>query len=148
MRFLRKRRQLTLYLAVGVWNTAFGYGEWALLQFAFGGLLHYLVILVAAWPIAVLNAYLCYRNLVFHSKGRMRDELPRFSVVYLATLLGSLVALPFLLGALPLSIYVIQAGYTITVVILSFLAHRFFSFKDPLAAAPAAPSAGGDDAGT
>jgi hypothetical protein len=29
--------------------------------------LHYLAILLLTWPIAVLNAYLCYRHLVFHS---------------------------------------------------------------------------------
>ena len=58
----------------------------------------------------------------------MRKELPRFSLVYVATLIGSLAALPFLLKTLGLSIYVTQAGYTAVVVALSYLAHKFFSF--------------------
>ena len=94
----------------------------------------YLVILVLAWPLAVLNAYLCYRRFVFRSNGSMRRELPRFSLVYLATLIGSLVALPIMLKTLALNIYVTQAGYTLAVVVLSYLAHRFFSFGGPRSA--------------
>ena len=127
-----EHRQVALYLVVGLWNTVFAYGIWALLQFLLGDHLHYLAILVIAWPIAVLNAYLCYRNLVFHSTDLWWRELPRFSLVYVATLLGALVALPFLLQTLPFSIYAIQAGYTVAVVILSYLAHRLFSFRKPL----------------
>ena len=54
--FLRRRREQVLYLLVGAWNTAFGYGEWATLQFLLHDYLQYLVILVLAWPLAVLNA--------------------------------------------------------------------------------------------
>jgi putative flippase GtrA len=132
VRFLRRRSQVALYLIVGGWNTVFAYAEWALLQFLLGDHVHYLVILVLAWPVAVLNAYVCYRRFVFRSSDSVLRELPRFSLVYVATLLGSLLALPFLLSALPLSIYAIQAGYTFTVVILSYLGHRFFSFSNPL----------------
>ena len=128
MQPLRPSREQGLYLIVGAWNTEFAYGDWALLQLLLNDYLPYLVILILAWPVAVLNAYLCYRHFVFHSTGRMRRELPRFSLVYLATLIGGLVALPFLLRTLGLSIYVTQAGYTAVVVALSYVAHKFFSF--------------------
>ena len=61
---------------------------------------------------------------------RVRDELPRFSLVYIATLIGAIVALPLLLRALPYNIYVIQAGYTVAAVALSYVGHKFFSFRD------------------
>jgi putative flippase GtrA len=128
LRFARRRREQITYLVVGGWNTVFGYLVWALLQFLLGGVLHYLVILVLAWPIAVLNAYLCYRHFVFRSHGSVVRELPRFSLVYVGTLLAGLVALPILLHVLPYTIYAIQAGYTAVVVVLSYLAHKFFSF--------------------
>ena len=128
VRSLRARRVQVLYLVVGGWNTAFGYAEWALLQYLLHDQLHYLAILVLAWPLAVLNAYLCYRRFVFRSSRSMRQELPRFSLVYFGTLIAGLAALPFLLRTLPFNIYVIQAGYTVVVVALSYLAHRFFSF--------------------
>jgi putative flippase GtrA len=135
-----------LYLVVGAWNTAFGYAEWALLQFLLHDRLHYLAILVLAWPIAVLNAYVCYRRFVFRSSRSVRQELPRFSLVYFGTLIAGLAALPFLLRTLPFNIYLIQAGYTVVVVILSYVAHRFFSFGGLLRSAGGAARKGSNDA--
>ncbi len=94
VRFYFRRREQLLYLAVGGWNTVFGYGAWALLQFLLGDHLHYLVVVVLSWPFAVLNAYLGYRYIVFRSRGPVFRELPRFSLVYLATLLVNLALLP------------------------------------------------------
>ncbi len=144
LRALSGQHVLTRFVLVGVWNTAFGYGEWALLQFLLGDRLHYLVILVLAWPIAVANAYICSRRLVFRSTGSVLRELPRFSLVYVVTLIASLAALPLLLRTLPFNIYVIQAGYTLAVVALSFLAHRFFSFRGPSQRGQASTETGGD----
>jgi putative flippase GtrA len=128
VRFCRRRREQLLYLVVGGWNTLFAYGEWALLQYLLHDFVHYLAILVISWPLAVINAYVCYRHFVFRSRDRVWKELPRFSLVYLGTLVASLVALPFLLHTLPFDIYVIQAGFTFVVVILSYLSNKFFSF--------------------
>jgi len=121
-------RERILYLVVGGWNTLFGYLEWALLEYLLHDYLHYLVILVISWPLAVLNAYVCYRHFVFRSKGSVWRELPRFSLVYFVTLCLGLLALPALLRTLPFNIYVIQAGYTVVVVVLSYLSHKYFSF--------------------
>ena len=96
-RFYFRRREQVLYLVVGAWNTLFGYCVWALMQYLLGDKLHYLLIIVLAWPIAVLNAYLCYRYIVFRSRGPIVRELPRFSLVYLATLIVTLVVLPIAL---------------------------------------------------
>ena len=129
MRFYFRRREQVLYLVVGGWNTVFGYGVWAVMQFLLGGFLHYLVIVVLSWPIAVLNAYLGYRYIVFRSRASVLRELPRFSAVYLLTLIVNLALLPIALHALPFSIYVIQALFTAAVVVCSYLAHKYFSFR-------------------
>jgi len=126
--FHRRRREQILYLVVGGWNTLFGYAVWALFEYLLHDYLHYLVILVLSWPFAVVNAYLCYRHFVFKSKDSVLREFPRFSLVYLVTLAAGLLALPILLRTLPFNIYIIQAGYTVVVVILSYLSHKFFSF--------------------
>lgn len=128
IRFYFRRREQLLYLAVGGWNTVFGYGIWALLQFLLGDHLHYLVIVVLAWPIAVMNAYLGYRYIVFRSRGPILRELPRFSLVYVVSLVVGLVALPIALNILPFNIYVVQALLTIAVIIGSYLSHRYYSF--------------------
>ena len=125
---VRRRREQILYLVVGAWNTAFGYGIWALLQFLLGERLHYLVVVLIAWPIAVFNAYLGYRYVVFRSRGSILRELPRFSLVYLVTLAINLVLLPIALRILPFNIYLTQAVLTAIVVIGSYLGHRSFSF--------------------
>ena len=129
VRFYFRRREQVLYLVVGAWNTVFGYGVWALLQYLLGAYLHYLVIVVLSWPIAVLNAYLGYRFIVFRSRGPVLKELPRFSVVYLATLVVNLALLPVALGVLPFNIYVIQALFTALVVVSSYLGHKYYSFR-------------------
>ncbi len=128
VRFYFRRREQLLYLVVGGWNTVFGYGAWALLQYLLGDYLHYLVVIVLAWPIAVLNAYLGYRYIVFRSRGSVLKELPRFSLVYLATLVVNLVLLPVALRVLPFNIYVVQAVFAGMVVVCSYLGHKYFSF--------------------
>jgi putative flippase GtrA len=129
VRFYFRRREQILYLVVGGWNTVFGYGVWAVLQYLLGSYVHYLVVVVLSWPLAVLNAYLGYRLLVFHSHGPLLTELPRFSLVYLATLIANLALLPIALNALPLSIYTVQAVFTAAVVVASYLGHKYYSFR-------------------
>lgn len=130
VRFYFRRREQVLYLLVGGWNTVFGYGIWALLQYLLGDHLHYLVVVLLAWPIAVLNAYLCYRNIVFRSRGSVFRELPRFSFVYLAALVANLALLPIALRVLPFNIYLVQALLTGLVVVCSYLGHKYYSFRD------------------
>ena len=130
VRFYFRRREQLLYLAVGGWNTVFGYGVWALLQYLLGDHLHYLVVIVLSWPFAVLNAYLGYRYVVFRSHGPVLRELPRFSLVYVATLLVNLALLPIALSVLPFNIYVVQALLLSVVVVCSYLGHKYFSFRD------------------
>jgi putative flippase GtrA len=129
IRVCRTRREQILYLVVGTWNTLFGYLIWALFQYLLHAYLYYLVILVLAWFPSVLNAYLGYRIVVFRSHGKIWRELPRFSLVYVGTLCISLVGLPILLHVLPFGIYVTQALFTAVMVVCSYLAHKFFSFR-------------------
>src|SRR5664280_3485840 len=128
VRFYFRRREQLLYLVVGGWNTVFGYAAWALLQYLLGDHLHYLVVVMLSWPIAVLNAYLGYRYVVFRSRGSVFRELPRFSLVYLVTLLLNLALLPVALRVTPFNIYVVQALFTGVVVVCSYVAHKYYSF--------------------
>ena len=128
-RFYFRRREQLLYLVVGGWNTVFGYCIWAALQFLLGNHLHYLVVVLISWPIAVLNAYVGYRYIVFRSRGSILREFPRFSLVYVVTLVVNLALLPIALHVLPLNIYAVQALLTVLVVVCSYLSHKHFSFR-------------------
>lgn len=128
VRFYFRRREQLLYLVVGGWNTLFGYLVWAVLQYLLNDRLHYLAIVVLAWPFAVLNAYLGYRYVVFRSRGSVLRELPRFSVVYFLMLVVNLALLPVALQVLPFNIYVVEALFTAVVVVLTYVSHKYYSF--------------------
>lgn len=150
VRFYFARREQLLYLVVGAWNTFFGYAVWASLQYLLGAYLNYLVIILLSWPIAVLNAYIGYRYIVFRSRGSVLRELPRFSLVYVAVLVVNLVLLPVALRVLPFSIYVDQAIFTVVVVVCSYMSHKYYSFggvrgRDSSESAPYDPQAASKD---
>ena len=126
--FLAPRREQIQYLAIGAWNTVFGYGVWAVLNYLLQDYLNYLVIVALSYPVAITNAYVCYRYVVFRSHGPVLREIPRFSTVYLLTLLANIMILPILLRLSDQNVYVLQAAFTIFVVIASYAGHRLFSF--------------------
>ena len=76
-RLTRHREQLQ-YLGIGAWNTVFGYAVWALLEYLLHDRLSYLLIVTISYPIAIGNAYVCYRYIVFRSHRPILREIPRF----------------------------------------------------------------------
>jgi putative flippase GtrA len=127
-RRLHGYREQIHYLAVGGWNTLFGYLSFVVLYYFLNGVLPLTAILVLSYVISVANAYICYRYVVFRSRDSILRELPRFTSVYLVALAANLVVLPLALHYLPLSAYVVQALFTLAVVLLSYVGHRYFSF--------------------
>jgi putative flippase GtrA len=127
-RLIRYREQL-LYLAVGAWNSLFGYGVFVVLYYFLNALTNYAVIIVTSYVISIANAYVGYRYLVFRSRGNVLRELPRFSAVYLVTMAVNLIFFPLALKALPVNAYVVQAIFAVGVVVASYLGHKYFSFR-------------------
>ena len=125
----RRYREPLAYLLVGAWNTLFGYAVFALLYYLLGAHLHVDVILLLSFAPSIVNAYIGYRYVVFRSTGSMTRELPRFIVVYAVTLAANLVVLPLALRWLPWNVYVVQGLFTAVIVALSYLGHKFFSFR-------------------
>jgi putative flippase GtrA len=131
---LVRRREQILYVVVGGWNTLLGYGVFAL----FYHLLHdsagmsrvsgSMTALVASTVVGVTNNYVLYRTIVFRSRGPVRREVPRFLVVYAAVLVVNLIMLPLALRTLPFSVYLIQAAFTVAVVVTTYVANKYFSF--------------------
>jgi putative flippase GtrA len=87
------------------------------------------VIIVGSYAISIANAYLGHRYVVFRSHGSVLGELPWFSLVYVITMVVNLMVFPVAVRALPVRPYVVQAIFTVGVVIVSYLGHRFFSFR-------------------
>jgi len=125
----QRYREQILYLAVGGWNTLFGYLNFVVFYYLLQARLPVMVILVISYAPSIANAYVCYRYIVFRSRGSVLREMPRFTSVYLIALAANLVILPIALRWLPLSAYVVQALFTVAVVLLSYLGHKHFSFR-------------------
>ena len=92
--------QFVRYLCVGVWNTVFGYLDFALFTFLFSHLLPqhllYLAVVVASLvstPINITMAYFCYKFFVFRTKGNYLMEWLRCFAVYGVGMLPGLLIL-------------------------------------------------------
>jgi putative flippase GtrA len=123
--------QVLRFAMVGVLNSVFGFGVFAGLQLTMGGRMHYLVILVIAHIVAVLEAYVLQRWLVFRVTGRWWRDLARFWSVYLGALAINLVALPLLVEIGQVSVLPAQAIVMLGTALATFVAHRHFTFRRP-----------------
>ena len=130
--------QLGRYLVVGVWNTAFAYGTYAL----FTALLDrhmpasYMAGSLLSSVLNITVSFLGYKWFVFKTKGNYLREWARCLMVYSGSILLGLALLPptvFLVahftGNAAAAPYVAGALILGLQVILSFLGHRTFSFK-------------------
>lgn len=126
---LVRRREQILFVIVGAWNTAFGYGVFALFYWLLQGSLPATVILLLSYAVAVTNNFLCYKYIVFRTRGGHAGEILRFVVVYVPILVANLIVLPLALRTLPLNAYVVQAVYMLVVVVLSYLGLKLFTFR-------------------
>lgn len=135
--FLAPHGEKVQYLVVGVFNTVVGYAVWAALYGLLSHRTSYATILIVAYAIAIANAYVWYRFVVFRSHASIWPELPRFSTVYLATMAVNLVVFPIAVRWLPWNAYAIQALFTLGVVAASYTAHRSISFRVGRAPSPA-----------
>lgn len=130
--------QFLRYLLVGGFNTAFGYGVFALLNWAFRGLgsFAYMYAWGLANLIAITAAFLAYKWFVFKTRGNYLVEWLRCFGVYGTGLGFGAVALPItvtilrrLLTRPDFAPYLAVALLTVVTVILSFFGHKKFSFR-------------------
>ena len=134
----RSGLQFVRYLLVGGFNTAFGYGIFALLNWCLTGLFpySYMVASLLASLIGITVSFLGYKWFVFRTRGHYLAEWIRCVGVYGSTMVIGLVGLPILVTLLrphlrhPESAsYLAGAIMTGVTVIFSFVAHKNISFR-------------------
>lgn len=137
-RFVQSRwsDQRARFILVGVLNTGFGYGVFALLVLTAGGWLHYLLILLVAHVVGVLEAFVLHRRLTFRVHGRVLGDLVRFWSVYLVALAANMVLLPLLVEVGGVPVLLAQAVVLLLTALGSYVAHRSFSFRRRLPLPP------------
>jgi putative flippase GtrA len=135
-------RQFLLYLLVGGFNTVFGYGVFALLNWSFRelGSYSYMYAAVLANFIAISVAFLGYKWFVFRTKGNYFREWLRCFGVYGGGSLIGLVGLPILVPIIRPHLpnpaqasYIAAAILTGITALLSFVGHKKISFRQGLA---------------
>lgn len=123
------RHEKIRFLAVGVFNTVFGYLVFLALYLAFGARCHYLILSSVAHILSVLVAFCGQRTLVFRSAQPWPREFIRYNISLLFSFLTGLLSLYVLVEFAGLTPSVGQAITVVVTVVISYLAHRHFSFK-------------------
>jgi putative flippase GtrA len=116
------------FLLVGAFNTLFGYLVFSGLFLLFGKWVHYLAIGFVSHLIAVSNAFVAYRSLVFPSTDRWQASFIRFNLSQLVSLGFGIAGLYGLVEFGHCRPLLAQAVITALSVLLSYTLHRFFSF--------------------
>jgi putative flippase GtrA len=124
----RVKSEHVWFVLVGAYNTAFGFAVFAGVHLLFPDL-HYLIVLLVAHVLSVLNAFVAYRRLVFKVHGNVLHDLVRFWTVYLAALGVNAAALPLLVDGLGLDVLVAQALVVFVTALMSYVGHKHFSFR-------------------
>ncbi|WP_298227299.1 GtrA family protein [Gryllotalpicola sp.] len=93
--------------------------------------------------ISSITAFALYRIFVFRVKGKLLIDFLRFQSVNLINLVANTVLLPTLVAA-GLPRIPTQAGLVLVLTVVSYLGHRYFSFRRVPAAADEADAANSD----
>ena len=125
----RKPGQLLAFLGAGALNTAFAFGVFAVLQLTLAGHVHYLVVLLVAHVVGVLEAFAVYRRGVFKVQGNVLQDLARFESVYLVALAVNAALLPLLVEVGGLPVIGSQLLVVLATSLVSFFGHKHFSFR-------------------
>ena len=116
------------FIVVGVFNTLFAVAVFVLLQKWLGHVAGYLVVLVLAHLVGVLEAYALHRLLVFQVRGHVLRDLARFESVYLVALGLNALLLPLLVEICDLPVITSQILIVAVTAVVSFVGHSRFSF--------------------
>ena len=122
------RDQRVAFVLVGAVNTLLGLVWFVLFYVSVGRFTGYLVTLLLAHVAAVLCAFLLHRRFVFKVRGHFWLDLARFEVVNLSALGVNAALLPVAVELLALPVLTAQLLVTGVTVVISFFAHRGFSF--------------------
>ena len=126
------------FVAVGAWNTLFGYLMFVLFDTLFTGVfqtryLTYMSANIVSNIISVINAYVFHKYITFRSTKEGTSliiEFIRFCLTYVGTFLLSLVLLPVFVEFFRLTPKFAAALVILACVIISYVGHSKFSFKN------------------
>lgn len=123
------------FLVVGAWNTLFSLAViWLLdrmIPYDSGDLLHKQGILFIAWIISVTQNFLTFKYLVFHSTGSWWREYLRMYVTYAVVFVVQSALTLLVSEVFELRVFWASVPVTAVVMMMSYVGHKYFTFRDP-----------------
>lgn len=116
-------------LAVGLWNTFFAYLAFSILYLILHNQIHYRLIGVMSHVLAVTNAFICQRWLVFKSRTGWVRAFLRFNLVQFLVLIWCLAGLAFMVEILHVHPLLSQSLIIAVAVAGSYVLNRNYSFR-------------------
>ena len=126
------KNQKIAFLIVGGINTVIGFSLFVLFDRLLGdsaGRFGYVLALVFSYAIAILIAFVLHRHFVFRVRGNLWIDLVRFIAVNLFGLGINSILLPLVVESTDIQPRYAQAGLALFVAIVSYLGHKYFSFR-------------------
>jgi putative flippase GtrA len=117
------------FIAVGMVNTVVAYALFLAFEAMLGG--RYLVSLLLAYLLATMLAFALHRRITFRvrARGGMVLDFVRFESVYVVMFVVNAAALALLVDVVEWPSWLAQAVTTVAITIMSYLSHKFFSFR-------------------
>lgn len=126
------RDERVRFLFVGGINTVFGYAVFAGLYLVAGQRIGYLGSLYISYVVGVSLAFVLHRRVTFRAHkmgGNPVVDFLRFASVYVVALAVNTVGLPLLVEVGHLPALGAQAIMVVVVTIISYVGHKYFSFR-------------------
>lgn len=117
------------FLVVGGWNTVIGFLCFLLCHWLVAESMGPFGTLVLSYCIAIPHSYLTQRVLVFRSHGPWFGEFLRFLLANSAIFAANLILLPLIVAISKIDGRWVQAALVVVLTVMSYLAHRYFSFS-------------------
>lgn len=123
-----KINQKIRFLLVGGFNTVFAYGVFVGLYQLAG--LNYNLALITQYFITVNVSIFTMRYYVFQSHGNLKTEYVKAGSVYVGMYFFNAFALNFFVIVLNLGPVIGQALYLVVSTIITYILHKYFSFRN------------------
>lgn len=120
--------QRVRFLIVGGWNTVIGYLIFVGMHILFGVYLGNAWVVVAAYAVALPLSFLMQKLFVFIGTGGWLRQFGRFVLANSAVFVANLLFLPLFVSATGIGALPSQALFVFVSTIVSYLAHKHFSF--------------------
>ena len=117
------------FIVVGVWNTVFSYLVFSVMYYWFGGGIGDVAVQAFAGVIGITQAYIMHRLLTYRSNGDWLSGYFRFYIVYGGQVLFQSVFFFVFSTWLGYNGYLVQFVVNAFFTIISYWAHKNFSFK-------------------